>query len=260
MRFLRVLVGVVIVSAGILWLANRLGGVGETLSYFGRWWPMGIVLLGVLNLLAIVRRTPLVAPLLLIAVGSLVLVVLHDGVPAEAEPSVWPVAVIVAGLVVALAGQEERMSDEEVVRRSAYLRSRSVIRSAQPFEIARLRTVLCNLDFDVQQCIQAEAEVHVTVALGHVNLVVPERAQVQLRPPVGLGVRVPHLAHGVPSEERDVIEVSVLGFLGSVDIKPALSPEAGIALEDDRIQGQQPSERSADLVELTAAAPADRSR
>jgi hypothetical protein len=221
---------------------------------------MGIVLLGVLNLLAIVRRTPLVAPLLLVAIGSLVLVVLHDGIPAEAEPTLWPVVVIVAGLVVALAGQDERMSDEEVVRRSAYLRSRSVIRGAQPFELARLRAVLCNLDLDLQRCVQAETEIHVTVALGHVNLVVPERAQVQLRPPVGIGLRVPNLAPGVASEERDVIEVSVLGFLGSIDIKPALSPEAGIAIEDDRIVGRQPSERSVDLVELSAAAPADRSR
>lgn len=71
-----------------------------------------------------------------------------------------------------------------------------------------------------------------TVLCGHVNLIVPPQCQVRLRPAKGLGVYTPELPAGPPAVKRINLTVSVLGWLGGIEITPGWSSEIAIAVEE----------------------------
>jgi hypothetical protein len=249
MRRFRILIGLGLSMAGAVWLVARLGGIDEVLPTLARWWPAAAIALGVLNLLALVRRpTWLLAPLLLIAGGAVALLTNLDGeLPPAVRPYVWPVIVVVAGVAIALWERERVEDSREFIRQTVVLRSRRISATTEDFQHGVVRAYLGNLELDLQRCeFSGDAELCITTVLGHVDLLPPPGIQVMLQERrYGPGVEVPALppAPGTSQEPAgtrpNVLRVSVMGFLGGVSLRPAWDPEkaamtqAPIGAEDE---------------------------
>jgi hypothetical protein len=251
MRRFRILAGLVVTVVGVVWLVSRLGGVGDALPVLGRWWPVAAVALGVLNLLALVRRPAwLLAPLLLIAGGGVgLLLAVGPELPGDTQPYVWPVVVSTLGVVVALWERERIQSDDEFVRQTVVLQSRRFHSTTRNYLHGVVRAFVGNLELDLQRCeLQNDAELCVTTFLGHVDLLPPPDCQVRLKRPHGWGVAVPELAPLDPEEVKTkdrVLEVSVLGFVGGFDLRPVWDREAAVAVDGARHQASRSRKVSA---------------
>jgi hypothetical protein len=239
MRRIRILIGLVVTVIGVVWLVARLGGVAEAVPVLVRWSPAIVTALGILNLLALVRRPAwLLAPLLLIVGGAAGLFVTLDrGLPDEIDPYVWPVVVTVIGATIALWERERVVGDDQFVRQTAVLRSRRFHGTTTRFRHGIARAFLGNLELDLRRCVlKQNAELSVTVAFGHVDLLPPRECQVQLVPPLGLGVAVPTLPPAEPAADPDTapraLKVSVIGFVGGFDVRAAWDSDA-VALDDE---------------------------
>jgi hypothetical protein len=235
MRSVRVLIGIVLTMVGTVWLVERLGGVPQTVTFLGRWSPAVLVALGTVQAFSLLRRSRLLAPAVLIAVGAGVLLILQDHVPGATGPLFWPLVVLVGGLSVALLERDRHESDEAILRQAAILRTRRIIRSERQFALGKVRAVLGNLELDLTRCeLPADAEVHLTVLLGHVSLVIPAEYQVELRS-MAFAVHVPTLP---PSDRSQgiVIDVSVLGVGGAVEVRRPWTQVAALPDKDEEEQ------------------------
>lgn len=257
MRRFRIFVGLVLTAVGAVWLVSRLGGVGKAVPQLREWWPIAPVALGMLNLLALIRRpTWLLAPLLLIAGGSIgLLASLDRKLPPTVQPYVWPVVVIVAGVAVALWERKRIEDNDDFIRQTVVLRSRRISGTTADFQHGVVRAYLGNLELDLQRCeLSGDAELCVTVLLGHVDLLPPPATRILLQGRrFGPGVEVPTLPPLVPAvglgetddEEAEddsrpnVLKVSVMGFMGGFDLRPVWNPEAA-AVEHD--PGEMPED------------------
>ncbi len=247
MRRFRVLAGLVITVVGAVWLVSRLGGVTEALPAFQRWWPIAAVALGVLNLLALVKRpTWLLAPLLLIAGGGLgLLATLGRELPPDVQPYIWPVVVTVIGVAIALWEREWIEGNDEFVRETVVFRSRRFHSTTTQFQHGVVRAFLGNLELDLQRCeLEDNSELCVTAVLGHVDLLPPPGCQVQLEGRrFGLGLVVPALPPLDPDEPETtlpVLKVSVLGFMGGFDLRPVWNREAATVLDAAKAEATEP--------------------
>ena len=197
MRRFRILAGLSVTVVGAIWLVTRLGGVDEALRTLQSWWPIGVVALGLLNLLGLVRRpTWLLAPLLLVVGGGLwLLATLDKGLPGEAQPFLWPVIVTTLGILLTLWERERIESGDDYLRQTVVLRSRRVRGTTNRLQHGTVRAILGNLELDLQHCtVQQRAELCVTAVFGHVDLLPPPDCQVRLRGRhFGPGLVVPSL-------------------------------------------------------------------
>jgi hypothetical protein len=248
MRRFRILVGLSLTAAGAVWLVSRLGGIDQAQSELRGWWPLVPIALGVLNLLALVRRpTWLLAPLLLIAGGTIGLLANSDrALPPGTRPYVWPGIVILSGIAIALWERERIEDDREFIRQTAVLRSRRIAGTTEDFQHGVVRVYLGNLELDLQRCqLPADAELCVTTVLGHVDLFPPPGIQVLLRERrYGPGVEVPVLPPYVPTAQPEsdgmrpnVLRVSVMGFMGGFNLRPARDPQTAAVAQAPLIGG-----------------------
>jgi hypothetical protein len=235
MRNVRVLIGIVLTIVGTVWLVERLGGVPQTVSFLGRWSPAVLVALGAVQALALLRRSRLLAPAVLIAIGAGGMLILQGRLSGAGGPLFWPLVVLAAGPSVALLDRDRHESDEGIPQQAAILRTRRVIRTEREFRFGKVRAVLGNLEFDLTHCqLPADAELHLTVLLGHVGLVVPAEYQVEFRSEA-VAVQVPTL----PQSDRSqgvVIDVSVLGFAGAVEVRRPWTQVAALPGQDEEEQ------------------------
>jgi Cell wall-active antibiotics response 4TMS YvqF len=175
--------------------------------------------IGAAQLLGLVWRSRLLAPLVLILLGGAGLAVLHSS-PSDlaGPPSFWPVVVVLAGLALALAEPTHRTSNEANIDQAAVLRTRTVRRTERPFKVARVRALFGSLELDLTRCrsLTGNVQVNVSVWLGYVRIVVPDDYQVTVHSEA-IAVRVPVVP---PSDGTVVVvKVSALGFGGAVDLR-----------------------------------------
>jgi len=261
MRRFRILVGLSLTAVGAVWLVSRLGGIDQAQSELLGWWPLVPIALGVLNLLALVRRpTWLLAPLLLIAGGGAVLLANSDrALPPEARPHVWPGIIIVSGIAIALWERQRIEDDREFIRQTVVFRTRRIAGTTEDFQHGVVRVFLGNLELDLQRCqLPANAELCVTTVLGHIDLVPPPGVQVLLRERrYGPGVEVPALPPYVPAASQDsdgmrpnVLWVSVMGCMGGFNLRSVWDPEKAAVAQVPIGDGEDEASPQQDITEL----------
>jgi hypothetical protein len=239
MKRFRILAGLVITVVGAVWLVSRLGGIDRVPSTLGDWWPIAVVALGMVNLLALVRRpTWLLAPIILVAGGVLGLLATQDHkLPTEAQPYVWPATVTVVGIVIALWERTRIENADEYLRQTVVLRSRTLRSTTGRFQHGTVRAILGNLELDLQHCqLLQRAELCVTTVFGHVDVLPPPDCQVRLKGRrFGPGVVVPALPALDPKQPRDLatLEVSVMGLMGGFDLRPVWHRDAAAIVAGD---------------------------
>jgi hypothetical protein len=222
MRSVRTFIGLVLAVTGAVWVVDRLGGTPQGIAFLTRWSPALVVVLGGVQVWTLLRRSRFVAPVVLILGGLGTLLTVHGAVDA-AGPLFWPLTLLVAGLVLALAQQDRRENDEPVLREASVLRTRTVLRTEREFQVAEVRAILGNLRLDLTRCqLGANAEIQVFVLLGHLGLVIPDGYQVVLQADDAIAIDMPATLAPVEADaDAIVVTVSVLGMGGAVDIQRA---------------------------------------
>jgi len=249
MRSIRILIGTGLTMAGAVWLTDRLGGVPELVPFLVRWSPVILIVLGGLEVLAILRRSRLLAPVAMLAVGFGALLAIDGSLSDATGPRFWPSTALVVGLVVALYERDRRHSDEPILRATAILRTRTVARSRREFVVGKVRTVLGSMEVDLTMCeLGANAELQLSIWLGHVRLVVPDGYQVDLQAEHAVAIDVPTLPPSDPNGGV-VIAISVLGFGGAVELTRAWTQHVA-ELDDEE------GEEGAEVTAPTSALPA----
>jgi hypothetical protein len=180
----RILLGMVFVVLGaILWL-DRVEGANEAhaaLGFFGKWWPVGFVVLGAAFLAAYLKdRWWLWGPLLIMTAGLMALGLNVHGIPRRASDFLLPAALLGIGLVFAMTGSQT--PDPQRPRYITVLRGRRVPATASEIRQGSVGVYLGHLELDLTRgaaLYERKGELDVTAVLGRVEVLVPAGWEVE---------------------------------------------------------------------------------
>jgi hypothetical protein len=215
----RVLVGLILVSLGVVYLLDQSDvlDAGDTIS---RWWPAVIVALGVLQYVS--DRRTLIGSAVLVAVGLILLGIRLDLVGNWIWGVFWPLAVIVLGIWI-LAGRTARGGDQATgdgVAAFTALSGRTVRSASATFSGGHVTAILGGLEVDLRDATPAPGAVlSATAILGGVDVIVPEGWDVTVS-------GTPILGGWDDTTRRDVVgpgsprlEVRALTILGGLEVR-----------------------------------------
>ena len=113
----------------------------------GDWWPAGIVAFGLVTLAE--RPVSLLGPVLLVAVGVLLLLVTNDVLDTSAWNVIWPAALIAFGLTVLVRNSRRgdhlvlgEGHDQDLVRTTAFLSGSELATQSNAFRGAVLTAIM----------------------------------------------------------------------------------------------------------------------
>ncbi len=216
----RTLVGAALVALGVVYVLG-VAGVIESREFIGRWWPVLVIGLGLLQALAERRFSPVAW--VLVAGGLLILAVTTGAFGKTAWSVTWPILMVLAGVWL-LSGwgrlgrgrveetQFSRISVFNSVRLSC--RSNALRRAGLTAVFGKLRLDLTGARLD-----PAGARVSATSVFGHIDVIVPQGWTVEVRGlPIAGAWDDTVSRRGVgPGSPR--LEVHVLAVLGGVEVK-----------------------------------------
>ena len=219
----RMLLGGVVVTLGVLVLLDAAGQVdaGKAIS---NWWPVVVIAIGALQLVE--GRRSKSGPLILIAIGTVLLLFATDAVGDNGRDYVWAIVLILAGLLILShwRGKPVPIGSEasEVVRATGVFGGPKVASSSQRFRGASLTAVFGGVTLDLRSARPAPggAAVNATAVLGGIEVIVPEGWQVEVSgTPIlgGIEDKTDH-SHPVPPDAPR-LEVDALSVLGGVEVK-----------------------------------------
>ncbi len=214
----RMVFGTVLVLLGGLLLLDQLGRV-DAGFVISRWWPVIIIALGAAAMFE-ARRASL-GPLIIVAVGVLLLLGQLEIVPGGVWRYVWPVVLIAAGLQLVLrraalpAGQPD-----EVVNASAFFSGNELRSTSQSFRGASLTAAFGGITLDLRQAVLAPegATVSIVTACGGAELLVPRGWRVQVNGTPILG-GIGNKTEAPTDPQSPLLRVDATTFLGGAEIK-----------------------------------------
>ena len=222
--FSRLLVGLVVVTLGVLFLLES-ADVLDAGRAIGDWWPIVLVTAGALTLIE--RPPSAFRGWLLVAAGAVLLLFTTDTIEGSAGKFVWPVAIIVAGLVIAGRWRGGRAiadgaATDEVVRATAIFGGPNLASSAARFRGAWLTAIFGGVTLDLRGARPAPegACVNATAVFGGIDVLVPRGWRISVRStPIfgGLDDKTDHTEP--PADDAPVLLVDAVCLFGGVDVK-----------------------------------------
>ncbi len=219
----RGLFGAVLAAVGVVFLLGT-ADVLDAGAVIAAWWPLAIVLLGVLQATSIHRMSG--AALTLIVVGTLLVGVTTGLFGSDAWRFVWPAALVAIGLWLALGWGRRlgsRPSDDEEVDGIAVLGSARLATRSQSFRRASVTAVLGGVTLDLTQAapVPPGGEIAVTSILGGVTVLVPRGWVVEIRGLPILGSWDDTTDRRSAGAGSPRLEVQALVVLGGLEVKHA---------------------------------------
>jgi hypothetical protein len=182
MNWARVLFGSVVVGLGALFLLDN-AGVVDAGDFIGRWWPVVLIVAGLLGLVTSRRRWT--GPLVLTAIGGTFLLA-TTGVVDSFEVA-GPVLLVVVGLLVIFGRglSEQLVANRDNVKTFNVFSGTEIASHSDHFEGGSVGALFGGTEIDLRDAKPAPgAELDVFVAFGGAEIKVPE------------GWRV--VTHGIP--------------------------------------------------------------
>lgn len=217
MNWGRVYVGVLVLAVGtILLLGNA--DVVDAGDVFASWWPVPIILAGVVSLIA--NRGQWIAGLIITLVGVAFLLTTNDIV--DLGDFIWPVALIIVGLVILFGrqrGASREVTGDSIQSFNIFSGSELASHSKQ-FTGGSITAVFGAAEVDLRDALPAaDAAVDVFTAFGGVELRVPDGWQVTVSGMPLFGAFENKTAkESIPADAPKLI-VNATALFGGVEIK-----------------------------------------
>jgi Cell wall-active antibiotics response 4TMS YvqF/Domain of unknown function (DUF5668) len=219
----RVLIGLVGIAVGTLYLLEA-WDVLDAGATIDDWWPSVIIATGLFQIAE--RSRAFVRPLILIAAGTLLLLVTTDVLEGDVWSYAWPIAIIVLGIVAiarwAGAGPLPRGAGDDVVVASGIFGGPDVATASQTFRGASLTAVFGGVDLDLRQaCPDVDgARITATAVFGGIDILVPHGWRIAIKgTPIfgGIEDKTEHSA-GLP-DDAPVLRIDAFVVFGGVEVK-----------------------------------------
>jgi hypothetical protein len=214
--------GLVILAVGMFLLGQRLGRDAELIMLIRTWWPLGLVALGLTNVIRLIDRPwawALIGPLAIIVVGMVVLLRNLDRISPKLWSLLWPLMLVTVGLWIALAGihwHRGSPSVDPTFRRFIWFGGERIIRGPGPFDHATLTVLFGAAKLDLRAATLAEATIDVFVFLGTVHVLVPDGKDIEERRAFVLRHDRLHFTTVLPRGAD--LTINILGLLGDVTV------------------------------------------
>ncbi len=219
----RELLGVVVIAFGVVFLLDATGTLSADRA-IDDWWPVIVIAVGALQLAE--GRPSLAGPLIVIAVGTVLLLFTTGVLDDDAWDYVWPIAIIVVGLALLFRGGRSLPKgagpDEEMLRASGIFSGPELASSSQSFRGASLTAVFGGVTLDLRGARPAPegATVKATAAFGGVDVIVPKGWRITVRAtPVLGGVDDETDRSQPPAEDAPSLHVDAMALFGGVELK-----------------------------------------
>jgi len=207
----RILAGILITLVGLGALLDALS-VFSFWQYAATWWPLAVIVAGILSLIA--DRRQYITGLALIVIGIILQVYRLDLVEINVWSLIWPIAIIAVGLSI-LINRSSRPKDvnvKDLETVSAIFGGSETINKSQDYKGGKITSVFGGVVIDLRDAkILKAASIDVFVLCGGVELKIPRDWRVEYRVSPILG--------GVESKdhsERATDKSPVLTIVGTV--------------------------------------------
>jgi Domain of unknown function (DUF5668)/Cell wall-active antibiotics response 4TMS YvqF len=217
--------GATLIAIGVLFLLDR-ADVLDAGQVIGDWWPVTLVGFGLVTLAE--RPVSLLGPVLLVAVGVLLLLVTNDVLETSAWNVIWPAALIAFGVTVLVRNSRRgdhlvlgEGHDKDLVRTTAFLSGSELASQSNAFRGAVLTAIMGGVELDMRHATLAAdgAEIDATAIMGGVDLIIPRDWRVTVRgTPILGGVSNRAEGSSLP-DDAPRLRVDALAILGGVEIK-----------------------------------------
>jgi len=175
----QVLVGVLVVVAGVVLLLSRTGAVDVDLgTVLSTLWPLVVVLVGVVSLLLVPRAW--FGPAVVTAVGVALLLARLGVLEVSVWDYLWPVAVILVGLGIVLGASAGSQQQDRITALAFWWGAQRRSRS-QTFRSASLTAIMGGVELDLREAdVQSTARIDVFAFWGGVDIRVPRTWEVRV--------------------------------------------------------------------------------
>lgn len=212
----RIVLGGSLVALGVLYLLATLDAIESVGTIVGRWWPLVIIVYGVLQLIA--DRTTAVGSGGIIALGGFLLGRSLGLFDASIWRFVWPFVLIVAGIWV-MAGRTERtVGGGRSLSTGTLLGLRRVRVQPGPLENGSVVVVLGALTLDLSDVEPpGDIDLRATVVAGSLSVIVPEGWEIDLDGTPILGMWDNTTARN--GEGKQLLRIRALTVAGAIEVR-----------------------------------------
>jgi hypothetical protein len=217
----RVLLGLVLVTLGVLFLLDQAGTIdaGEVI---GDWWPAAIIAIGALQLTEHPRAP--VGPLIVVGIGVILLLTQLDVVRDDVWRFVWPIALVLVGLLFLLrrpGAAAPAGRPEDLVRTTAFFSGSEIVGTSRRFQGGSATAIFGGVTLDLRHArLDPEgATLAVTVAFGGVDILVPRGWRVQTRGTPIFGGFENKADAPVDDAGAPALTVDMTALFGGVEVK-----------------------------------------
>lgn len=216
----RIVLGLGLVALGILFLLDQAGTI-DAGEIIGDWWPVVIIAIGAIQFLE-QPRSP-VGPLIVVGIGIVLLLAQLDVVGDDVWRFVWPVALVIVGLVFLLRRPgRSAASDrpEDVVGTTAFFSGTEIVSSSQRFAGGSATAIFGGVELDLRKArLDPDgATLAVTAVCGGVDVIVPRGWRVETSGTPILG-GVDNKIEAPPDGDGPVLRIDLTVLLGGAEIK-----------------------------------------
>jgi hypothetical protein len=221
----RLLLGLSVVAVGVLFLLDS-AGVLDAGRAINRWWPLLILVAGLLTLAE--RPPAMLRGALLTAAGAFLLLLTNDVVHENAWDYVWPGAIIVAGVAIVARWSGRAIAlpsgaaPGDVVRSTALFAGPKLTSASQTFRGGWLTAVFGGVTLDLRNARPAPegASINATVAFGGIEILVPRGWRIDVRSTPIFGGVDDKTDHSVPpAQDAPTLRIDAVAVFGGVDVK-----------------------------------------
>ena len=215
----------VLIGLGVLFLLDQAGQI-DAGDVLGRWWPVLIILLGLLQLAANPRGY--LGAGILIGIGAVLLVGELKLLPFSVWDLVWPLLLIGLGAWLLLGRSasvfqaDRRAEPGELVNSFIAFGGRDILSSSAQFRGGSVTALFGGSKLDLRQArLAAEgATLSATVAFGGIDVLVPEDWHVEIRGVPLFGGFGDKRARAVaPTADTPRLTISGAAIFGGIDVK-----------------------------------------
>lgn len=213
------IIGFFLILLGGLWVLNNLDIIDLQLS---EWWPLIIIVLGVIHLVN-GRRIFNTGAWILIAVGVIFLLTTNDILEWEEIWRYWPVLLIIIGISIIAQRQgihHSQSSSEDEIDGSALFSGLKKKISSKHFRGGSISTLFGGAEIDLRDCVLDEkgALIDISTLFGGTEIRIPESWPLDIRSSAIFGGIENKASNELKKDDRRlVIKASVI--FGGLEIK-----------------------------------------